>query len=312
MTNENNGPRKGQAPHAVVMVLPHHFYPNEETAADNAFQEEGGNRERTEKRAYDEVQAAVDALRGAGVTVHLFEDEGTDTPDSVFPNNWFSTHPDGRVVLYPMYAPSRRAERRDDIVDFLREAYDVAGVIDYSSFEYAEKFLEGTGAMVLDHANMTAYVSLSHRADETLVTRFCSDFGYDPVMFETKGPDGNAIYHTNVMMNVGTKLALVGLSTIVGKDKRQEIEDRLVATGRTLIDLSADQIAHFAGNALEVRTDKGLVLVLSDTAHASLTADQIALIEAEMPLLPLHVPTIEKAGGSARCMLAGIHLKPKA
>lgn len=301
-----------QAPHAVVMVLPHHFYPNEQTAADNAYQVEAGqDRASVARRAYAEVKAAAQQLEAAGVTVHLFEDLGGLTPDSVFPNNWFSTHGDGRLVLYPMYAPSRRAERRQDIVEFLRHHYQVTDVVDYAAEEKADRFLEGTGAMVLDHREMVAYVSLSHRADALLVERFCTEFGYAPVTFETHGPDGQPIYHTNVMMNIGSKMALVGFDCINTEENRRLVRDQLAASGRLVIDLAPDQIDHFAGNALEVRGAKGLVLVLSTTAERSLTTEQRATIETEMPIVALDVPTIEMAGGSARCMLAGVHLPPR-
>ncbi|NVJ97508.1 MAG: amidinotransferase [Alphaproteobacteria bacterium] len=304
--------RLGQAPSAVVMVLPHHFYPNDETAADNAFQHDAGSdRAKVAQQAYDEVVAAAEKLRAVGVTVHLFEDKGTATPDSVFPNNWFSTHRDGRIALYPMYAPSRRPERRADIVDALKAEYSVSGIVDYSGAEADDLFLEGTGAMVLDHLDRIAYISLSHRADETLARRFGQEFNYEPVMFETVGPDGNAIYHTNVMMNVGTKLALVGFETITDPNRRQTVRQRLEATGRTIVDLGPDQINQFAGNAFEVRGKDGLFLVMSETASRSLTTEQRGTIEAEMPILPFSVPTIELAGGSARCMLAGIHLPPR-
>lgn len=301
-----------QSPKAVVMVLPHHFYPNAQTAADNAFQHDaGGDRCRVAQAAHDEVVRAARSLEEAGVTVHLFEDKGRDTPDSVFPNNWFTTHSDGRIALYPMYATSRRAERRQDVISALESRYQVTGVVDYSPFEEQDLFLEGTGALVLDRLERVAYVSLSHRASAKLLDRFCADFGYEPLAFETRGPDGSPIYHTNVMMNVGTSLALVGLDCIADGTARRRVRDRLEASGRTVIDLSGDQIAQFAGNALELEGSGGPLLALSGTAFGSLSPDQIRRIEAIKPILPLDVPTIELAGGSARCMLAGIHLPPK-
>lgn len=300
-----------QSPKAVVMVLPHHFYPNAQTAADNAFQHDAGDdRRRVAQTAHDEVTQAARSLEAAGVTVHLFEDTGHDTPDSVFPNNWFTTHSDGRVALYPMYATSRRAERRQDVIDRLKACYHVTDVVDYSPFEAANLFLEGTGALVLDRLDRVAYVSLSHRANAKLLDRFCADFDYEPLAFETRGPDGCPIYHTNVMMNVGTSLALVGLDCIADDAARQRVRDRLEASGRTVIDLSGEQIAQFAGNALELEGSGGPLLTLSQTAFDSLSRDQIRRIEAVKPILPLAVPTIELAGGSARCMLAGIHLAP--
>ncbi|WP_205171715.1 citrulline utilization hydrolase CtlX, partial [Burkholderia sp. LMG 13014] len=245
----------------------------------------------------------------AGVRVHVFDDHGErDTPDSVFPNNWFSTHPGGHVALYPMFSANRRRERRADIVEMLKAEYRVQDVIDYSGLEYDDVFLEGTGAMVLDHVARIAYTARSRRADPVALERFCTNFNFEPICFDTADADGRPIYHTNVMMSVATEFAMVGLDLIADSRRRDEIAQRLAETGRTVIALDASQIANFAGNTLELSGKEGRVLALSRRAYDCLTPVQRATIERSARLLPLDVPTIELAGGSVRCMLAGIHL----
>ncbi|QMU97495.1 amidinotransferase [Microbacterium esteraromaticum] len=299
-----------QAPNAVVLIRPHHFRPNPQTAADNTFQRETDHD--VSRDAFEACTRVAEVLRGEGVRVHLFEDAGESHPDSVFPNNWFSTHAGGRVAIYPMYAPNRRGERRADIVEMLKSEYRVQEVIDYSGLEPDGLFLEGTGAMVLDHVSRIAYAVRSHRCDPVLVERFCTVFGYEPVVFDAADSDGVPIYHTNVMMCIGTDIALIGLDMIVGEARRAEIAQRIRDTGRVLVDLSAEQVASFAGNAIELRDADGeRILVLSETAHRSLTDEQLAMLSASCRLLPIDVAPIELAGGSVRCMIAGIHLDPR-
>ncbi|KUZ93964.1 amidinotransferase [Burkholderia ubonensis] len=303
-----------QAPAAVVMIRPHHFQPNPQTSADNAFQRSGGAGGERDVRAVsaaarDEVSAAAQRLADAGVRVHVFDDHGEhDTPDSVFPNNWFSTHPGGHVALYPMTCPNRRRERRADVIEMLKTEYRVQDVIDYSGLEYDDVFLEGTGAMVLDHVARIAYTARSRRADPVALERFCTHFNFEPICFDTADADGRPIYHTNVMMSVATEFALIGLDLISDPKRRAEIRCRLAETGRTEVALEPSQIANFAGNALELSGRDARVLALSRRAFDCLTPHQRQLIERSAQLLPLDVPTIELAGGSVRCMLAGIHL----
>ncbi|KVZ08619.1 citrulline utilization hydrolase CtlX [Burkholderia ubonensis] len=300
-----------QAPAAVVMIRPHHFQPNPQTSADNAFQRSGGagDARAVSAAARDEVGAAAQRLADAGVRVHVFDDHGEhDTPDSVFPNNWFSTHPGGHVALYPMTCPNRRRERRADVIEMLKTEYRVQDVIDYSGLEYDDVFLEGTGAMVLDHVARIAYTARSRRADPVALERFCTHFNFEPICFDTADADGRPIYHTNVMMSVATEFALIGLDLIIDPNRRDEIRRRLAETGRTVVALEPSQIANFAGNALELSGRDARVLALSRRAFDCLTPHQRRLIERSAQLLPLDVPTIELAGGSVRCMLAGIHL----
>ncbi|KVT81978.1 amidinotransferase [Burkholderia territorii] len=306
-----------QAPAAVVMVRPHRFLPNPQTAADNAFQRTaaaGANDTASvSAAARDEVTAAAHTLTDAGVRVHVFDDHGErDTPDSVFPNNWFSTHAGGHIALFPMYSPNRRRERRADIVEMLKAEYRVQDVIDYSGLEYDDVFLEGTGAMVLDHVARIAYTARSRRADPVALERFCTNFNFEPICFDTADANGKPIYHTNVMMSVATDFAMVGVDLIADRRRRDEIVQRLTETGRAVIALDHAQIANFAGNTLELSGTNGRVLALSRRAFDSLTGDQRATIERSARLLPLDVPTIELAGGSVRCMLAGIHLARRA
>ncbi|MHA7876172.1 citrulline utilization hydrolase CtlX [Roseivivax sp.] len=295
-----------QSPGDVVMIRPHHFRSNPETRADNAFQRAGGADQGPAARA--EFDGVVAALRAAGVTVHDFDDHGAETPDSVFPNNWFSTHAGGHVALYPMYAENRRRERRADVIEMLKARYRVQDVIDYSGLEHDGLALEGTGAMVLDHIGRVAYVARSHRADPVLLERFCTHFNFEPIAFEAEDARGRPVYHTNVLMAIGTRVALVGLEMIRDPARRAMVRDRLTETGRDVIALSERQIEAFAGNAIELAGREGRLLALSARALAALTPEQIARIEDDARILPLSIPTIETAGGSVRCMIAGLHL----
>ena len=302
-----------QSASAVVMIRPSRFYPNPETAPDNAFQQEAKAGEDVSPLAQSEFDTAVAALRDAGVTVDVFVDTPAPSkPDAVFPNNWFSTHEDGRVALYPMYSSSRRAERRPDLIEALRAHYEVSAVVDYSFYEKRGRYLEGTGSLVLDRVHRIAYVSLSKRADREPLQKFCADFDYEPFTFESTGADGRPTYHTNVMLCVGSGFALVGLDLIDDHARREALRARLEATGKTIIALARDQIENFAGNALELRVEQSKLLVLSTRAAAALTDEQRATIARSARLLPLTLPTIELAGGSARCMMAAIHLPRRA
>ena len=300
-----------QAPSAVVMIRPHHFYPNPQTAADNAFQtlDTKSSIEVIKSTAFNEVSKAAQALEQAGVIVHLFEDvDDAKTPDSVFPNNWFSTHSGGYIALYPMYSNNRRQERRMDIIEMLKATYRVQEVIDYSGLEYDDIFLEGTGAMVLDHLDRVAYTVNSNRANPVALERFCTQFNFEPMAFFATDSEDRAIYHTNVMMNIGTAFVMIGLDAISDKARRNEIKARLAETGRDVIALDQHQLNEFAGNAMELSSPLGRVLALSARALASLRKEQIQIIEQSAQIVPLAIPTIEMAGGSVRCMLAGIHL----
>ena len=303
-----------QSTDSVLMIRPDRFYPNPETAADNAFQRDA-NRDLDALTlvARNEFDATVQTLRTAAVNVHVFEDTAEPgKPDAVFSNNWISTHHDGRIALFPMYSKLRRRERRQDIVEELRQHYQVTEVIDYSAFEDEGCYLEGTGSLVFDHLNKLAYVSLSNRSNPKVIQRFADDFSYEPVTFTSIGSNGQSIYHTNVMMCIGTAFAMVGLDVIPNKVERQEVRARLEKAGKEIVQLSADQIANFAGNAIELQNRHGeKLLVLSSRAAGALTEEQRERLTRYARFLQLELPTIELGGGSARCMMATIHLPPR-
>src|SRR6267143_4040329 len=268
-----------QSTNSVLMVRPCQFYPNPETAADNAFQARVDcAADALSEVARKEFDAAVETLRAAGVNVHVFEDTAEpEKPDAVFPNNWISMHHDGRIALFPLYSALRRRERRQDIIEELRNHYRVTEVIDYSAFEDEGCCLEGTGSLVLDHLNKIAYASLSNRSNPKVIHRFAEDFSYEPVTFTSIGSDGQPIYHTNVMMCLGTAFAMVGLEMILNQAERQKVRARLEKTEKEIVELSADQIANFAGNAIELHNGHGeKLLVLSQRAIRVLTEEQLA------------------------------------
>lgn len=301
-----------QAPGSVVLVRPHRFAPNPATAQDNGFQRQATRpAPNIATRAREEVDALAVTLRDAGISTEIFDDEGSATPDSVFPNNWFSTHPDGTVVLYPMYAPNRRRERREDVIDYLAARFRVDRLLDYTEAEGRGAFLEGTGVMVLDHVHRLAYACRSKRLAPSLLEQFCRDTGYTPVLFDATDNTGMPVYHTNVMMSVGSRIALIGSSMIRDLGQRERVLAMLRDSGRTVVELSEQQIGRFAGNCLELSGGQGQHLLLSATAAGSLTVDQRQVLQEHVNLLRADVSTIELAGGSVRCMIAGNHLAPK-
>lgn len=300
----------------MILIRAERFKPNPATAADNAFQggvPDGQSDDETALKALAEMDAVADALRAAGVRVHVFSDEDHTRPDSVFPNNWLSTHAGGNVAVYPMYASNRRHERRADVLELLKSQYRVQTIIDYSGLEPDGIFLEGTGAMVLDHVSRVAYAARSHRADTHVLERFCTDFGYEPMAFDAVDEDGVPVYHTNVMGCVGTDVALFALDLIPDKARREQVRERLTVNGRTVVELTEEQVRRFAGNAVELcgRTSDGrrkYIMAMSASAHRSLRPDQIEEIEKSCTIVSVDIPTIELAGGSVRCMIAGVHL----
>ena len=303
-----------QAPNAVVMVRPWKFFSNPETAVDNAFQKtEAADLSNVSQRARAEFDIVVNGLTEHGINVHAFDDFGEkETPDSVFPNNWFSTHSGGHVALYPMYSPSRRRERRSDIIELLKSEYRVQDVTDFSGLEWDNLFLEGTGAMVLDNINRIAYTAKSNRSSEIILERFCAIFQYEPMAFDTADANGTAIYHTNVMMCVASKYALICSDMIKDPSRRLAVIQRLEECGIEVVKLGFDQIDNFAGNAIELTGRDGQsYLVMSQRARDALTPEQVARIELYSKILAFDVPTIELAGGSIRCMIAGLHLSPR-
>ncbi len=305
-----------QAPSAVILIRAERFVPNPTTAADNAFQADlplGQSDEVTSAMALAEMDAVADALREAGVRVHVFADRDHTRPDSVFPNNWLSTHAGGNVAVYPMYASNRRHERRADVLEMLKSSYRVQTIVDYSGLENDGIFLEGTGAMVLDHVSRVAYTAVSHRADTHVLERFCTDFGYEPMAFDAFDSQGVPVYHTNVIACIGTDVALIALDMIPDEARRAGVRERLTVNGRRVVELTEEQVREFAGNAVELcgRSAEGkrhYIMAMSSRARRSLRPDQIAVIEESCSIVDVDIPTIELAGGSVRCMIAGVHL----
>lgn len=302
-----------QAPASIIMIRPHHFQPNPQTAEDNSFQAQEWELEQQELAdlAYQQMSEAVKTLEDEGIKVHLFEDQTTDTPDSVFPNNWFSTHAGGYVGMYPMYAKNRRLERRQDIIEMLKQEYIVQEVVDYSGLEHDQLYLEGTGSMVLDHIERIAYATESYRTSPVALERFCAHFNYEPMIFRAEDKTGIPVYHTNVLMCIATEFALIGEGMMTCEARKQEVLTRLSRSGRQIVSLSEEQINQFLGNAIELTGKSGRILVVSKTAYQALTADQKTIIEQSCRILPIDVSAIELAGGSIRCMIAGVHLSKR-
>jgi hypothetical protein len=299
---------------AVLMVRPANFSSNAETSSSNHFQstrEAGPEVASAAQREFDSLSAA---LAAAGVGVHAFAGETRRRlPDEVFPNNWLSLHADGTAVLYPLLAPSRRPERRPELLDALRErhGYRVERVVDLTPFERRGAFLEGTGSLVLDRAKRLAYACRSPRTHAEALAEFGRRLDYEIVAFDAVDRAGRAIYHTNVLLSVGTTFAAVCTSAIADVAERRRLLERLEQS-HEIIDLSFDQLHAFAGNMLALAGGTGEVIALSAAARAALTADQAATLERHGRLVAASVDTIEKyGGGSVRCMLAEVHL-PKA
>lgn len=295
------------------MVRPAGFRSNEETA-DNSFQQTQGEQNAdVNESALEEFDAFVAQLRAHGVDVFVAEaDEANDTPDALFPNNWISFHEDGKVAIYPMKAPNRRRERNERVIYDLCNVYglDLDEIVDFTEFEDHNRFLEGTGSMVLDRVNKVCYAALSERTDEGAVALFCETMGFTPVCFETDHPSGKPVYHANVIMCIGTEFAVICEDVIAGPSARQRVMKQLEATGRKIIRISIEQLNQFAGNTLEVMTEEGQTrIVLSKNAWAVLDQQQRAMIEQYGQVITPELTTIETyGGGSARCMLCEVFL----
>jgi len=301
------------------MIRPLKFRYNEETAANNYYQRilEGITPETLQERALEEFERFTNILTQDDINVHVVSDSpDPETPDSVFPNNWVSFHNNGKVGLYPMYAESRRYERRNDIISMLSENFIVEEVIDLSRYEKRGQYLEGTGSMVLDHENRIAYAALSERTHQTVLNEFCDIFNYKPVVFianQTVNGERLPIYHTNVMMCLGDTFAVVCLDAIDDLDERNNIINTLERTRKEIVSISEDQVKTFAGNMLQVGDPSGnRFLVMSTAAFNSLDENQVSVLEKYNKLIHSPLDTIEACGGgSARCMMAEIFLPPR-
>lgn len=307
-----------QITNTILMIRPVNFRMNEQTAVNNFYQKEllSLSSKEIQLKALQEFDAFVEKLIEVGVNVIVIEDTMTpDTPDSIFPNNWISFHQDGTVAIYPMFAENRRKERREDILDALEEkGFEINNIIDYTSAEDENIFLEGTGSMLLDRVNKKTYCALSPRADEDLFIEFCEDFEYTPVMFhayQSVSDKRELIYHTNVMMALTEKLAIICLESIDSKSEKKNLISQLKNSGKEIISISEFQVNSFAGNMLQVLGKNNLrYTIMSRAAYQSLDQFQIDKIEEESTILYSNLDTIETCGGgSARCMMAEVFLR---
>jgi len=305
-----------QTTNTILMVRPFNFRMNEQTAINNYFQEELKiKNDDINTKAQHEFDALVEKLKKVGINVVVVNDDKLmDTPDSVFPNNWVSFHNNGDVAIYPMFAENRRLERREEVLFKLEEqGFKINNIIDYTSAEEEDIFLEGTGSIILDRVNRKAYCALSPRADEDLFIEFCEDFEYTPVIFtanQTVEGKRRPIYHTNVMMCIAESFTIICLDSIDDKKERKNVLKHLKSNGKEIISISETQMHNFAGNMLQLRgqEDKRF-LIMSGAAYTSLTKDQVAKIERHCKIISSSLETIETCGGgSARCMMAEVFL----
>jgi hypothetical protein len=301
-----------QSTNNLLMIRPVAFGFNTQTAESNAFQNRDDDQQAVQQKAVQEFDGFVKVLHDNGVTVTIINDTAQPhTPDSIFPNNWVSFHDNGDIFLYPMQAENRRLERREDIIGKMEENFKANHVIDLSRFEAKDQFLEGTGSMVLDRENRIAYACLSPRTNAEVLKAFCDYTGYKAVTFDAFDQNGQAIYHTNVLMAIGSKFAVICLDSITNKQKKEAVNKSLNSTGKEIIDITFDQMNHFAGNMLEVKNNEGKPLVvMSQAAFNSLNVGQKASLEKYGKLVYADINTIEtNGGGSARCMMAEVHLE---
>ena len=302
-----------QATNNILLIRPASFNFNSETALSNAFQQLPNENELSiTQAAIDEFDAFVKKIASKGINVTVIDDTKLPPkPDAIFPNNWVSFHANGRVILYPICAVNRRAERRMDIIETLKEKFIINEVIDLSYYEKENRFLESTGSIIFDHENKIAYACLSPRTDKNIFIEVCALLQYKPIYFTSIDKKGQAIYHTNMMMWIGSRFCAICLESITDLQEKETICDTLRKTGHQIIDISFEQTNNFAGNMLELSTgDEHNILALSQTAYESLHIEQKITLENLVELVPLPIKTIETiGGGSARCMIAEIFLK---
>jgi len=292
------------------MIRPVDFAFNLETAENNAFQVRT-NSDDVQQKALEEFDNFVTVLNKNNVDVLTVEDTPhPHTPDSIFPNNWVSFHEDGTVVLYPMFAPNRRVERKEHILEKIREKFEISSVIDLTHYEKNNLFLEGTGSMVLDRENKVLFACLSPRTDKTVLDIFCSKMNYEPIAFTAVDRGGTLVYHTNVIMCVADRFVVICLSSIPDLKEKNKVIEAIAKTGKEIIDITFDQLTHFAGNMLQVQAAGGeKILVMSTQAEESLTEKQVQKLSQYNRIVHSPLTTIEaNGGGSARCMMAEIHL----
>jgi len=295
------------------MIQPVNFTFNVETAVNNAFQQSQED-QHTQEKALNEFNSFVKLLRDNGIDVTVIRDTPEPfTPDSIFPNNWISFHEQGLIFLYPMYAPNRRQERKSSTIQTITDKFNIVKTIDLTAYEASDCFLEGTGSMVLDRENKIAYACLSPRTDKKLVKVFCDQTGYKAVVFDAVDEKGQSIYHTNVMMCVADKFVVICLDSVAKRDEKQQVTNAIKDSSKDIIEISLEQMNHFAGNMLQVENvEAEKILVMSSQAFDSLTPKQIKKLESFNRILHSPLTTIEtNGGGSARCMMAEVFLPEK-
>lgn len=295
----------------ILMIRPVAFGLNIQTADSNAFQNKNASQEAVQEKALQEFDAFVDKLRALKINVTVIEDTNQPhTPDSIFPNNWISFHENGDIFLYPMQAENRRLERRDDLIEQLKSNFKVGEIHDLSEAEKQGFYLEGTGSMVLDRENKISYACLSIRTQENVLDDFCKKSGYKAVKFHAFDQNNFAIYHTNVMMCVGDKFVVVCFESVTDLAERDLLKQAFIDTNKEIIEISLDQMNQFGGNMLQVKnTDDKSFIIMSERAYLSLNESQKAQISKYAEPLYSTLTTIEdNGGGSARCMMAEIHL----
>ena len=300
---------------SILMIRPFNFQFNNQTAIDNHYQNQNDSLKDAHKKAEKEFDEMVSELRKNGISVFVFNDDGKfHTPDSIFPNNWISFHENGNVGLYPMFAENRRLERRPEILKYLNaQGFLTKEIIDYSPAEKSEKYLEGSGSMILDRENRIAYCSLSKRSNEDLFNTFCEDFKFKPLVFKSyQSINGKrlSIYHTNVMMCIAGEYAIICLESVDNIDEKKRLVETIIQSGKEIIEIQENQVEKFAGNMLELKNIAGeSVLVMSSAARNCLNNKQIESILKYSKIINSDLDTIESlGGGSARCMMAEIFL----
>ena len=297
----------------ILMIKPVRFDYNAETAVNNAFQLKS-NDINVQDRALQEFEGLVNVLRSNGVDVTVVEDTPVPhTPDSIFPNNWVSFHHDGTLLLYPMYAVNRRAERKEHVLKAVSDKFTVSRKIDLTDFEQENIFLEGTGSMVLDRDNRIAYACISPRTDKQALDKFCREMNYTPVVFSATDGNGQPIYHTNVLMCVADQYVVICLESIADPDERHVVEQSINNSNKNLVAITLHQMQHFAGNMLQLENEQGeKLLVMSTQAYEALTTEQLQELGRYNRIIHSPLTTIEtNGGGSARCMIAEVHLPYK-
>ena len=297
-----------QTANKILMIRPAHFAYNEQTAQNNHFQKKSSFSDLS-KRAIQEFDAFVETLRSNKIDVIVVQDSiEPHTPDSIFPNNWFSTHSTGELVLYPMFAKNRRLERKPHVLETIREHFSAHKTINFTHWEDKNRFLEGTGSMILDHNRRVVYACRSERTDDIVFEEFYTKMNSEPEIFNAYDEDGKNIYHTNVMLSIGEKFAVICAESITDMKRQESIINRLKNSNKDVVEISFEQMKKFCANIIEVRNiENENILIMSESAKLGFTKEQIDILEKHCKIVSSPLASIEQVGGgSARCMIAEI------